>query len=583
MGSRGIGKGTGRGRRLDRRTVLKASAGAAALLATGAAPAAARQGTGTTLAADWIEAERLGLPDLQSFGPVDAEPIPVQADFPFHAIAPHWSGEEAPGASVELSWSADGVTWIGPTYVGEDPDAGRPGRDGRRFGRLVATPWASFVRYRTFDASGQPATLAGFAFSYFDASAGPTAVEVAQPATSPDAGPAPPPIISRAAWGADESLRFRNGVEIWPLEYRAWEKVIVHHSDTMNFEDPVLGLRSIYYFHAVTKGWGDIGYNYVVDFLGNVYEGRIGGENAVGGHALRYNPGTCGICTMGRYYDDPPTPEMRAGLTWITAWVTRNLDPVGSTPFMDIPNLPTISGHRDVNPTSCPGDVLYFDLEPLRRAVRAVQRGRVEPGIPDPEFVRGEVVVTTTDGATLRTAPTADRNVIAPVPIGEVFVVADGPVTNEGYVWYAVRGASLAGWIIADVLERSPDTPPPVLPTPEPTPVPPPEPSPADATPAPPSAEVASTAVPPSDQERAAFQGWSPPPIALGATARVASDALNLRQWPGREAPVVATLEGGAWVTIADGPTFVDGEPWYMVEAGNGLVGWCNGAFLAPL
>ena len=58
------------------------------------------------------------------------------------------------------------------------------------------------------------------------------------------------------------------------------EHVIIHHADTANFNDPVLEMRSIYYFHAITRGWGDIAYNYLIDFMGNVYEGRVGGEGA---------------------------------------------------------------------------------------------------------------------------------------------------------------------------------------------------------------------------------------------------------------------------------------------------------------
>src|SRR5699024_11679115 len=65
--------------------------------------------------------------------------------------------------------------------------------------------------------------------------------------------------------------------------------------------------------------WGDIGYNYLVDFMGNVYEGRIGGDNVVGGHAYQYAYGSSGICEMGSFKTEPPTPEALAGLIWITA------------------------------------------------------------------------------------------------------------------------------------------------------------------------------------------------------------------------------------------------------------------------
>ena len=117
--------------------------------------------------------------------------------------------------------------------------------------------------------------------------------------------------------------------------------MIIHHADTANFNDPVLEMRSIYYFHAITRGWGDIAYNYLVDFMGNVYEGRVGGEDAVGCHAEGYNAGSCGICLMGRFFEDATTPEMHNAIVWISSWAARNLDPAGDAPFHDIPSLPT--------------------------------------------------------------------------------------------------------------------------------------------------------------------------------------------------------------------------------------------------
>ena len=64
--------------------------------------------------------------------------------------------------------------------------------------------------------------------------------------------------------------------------------MIIHHTATQNQKaDPAATVRAIY--HTVTQGWGDIGYNFLVDWHGNVYEGRCGGANVVGGHLLQYN------------------------------------------------------------------------------------------------------------------------------------------------------------------------------------------------------------------------------------------------------------------------------------------------------
>ena len=234
---------------------------------------------------------------------------------------------------------------------------------------------------------------------------------------------------------------------------------MIHHTDTTNFEDPVLGLRLIYYYHAVTRGWGDIGYNYLVDFMGNIYEGRAGGETAVGGHAFQYNWGTAGIGTMGRYFAEPMTPEMRNGLTWIAAWASRGLDPLGAPPFQDIGSLPTICGHRDVNATNCPGDAMYAEIEAMRQAVANVQAGTVAAAPPGPGYLPGDLVMTTAAGGNLRDMPTTEANVLATVAVDEVLTVQDGPTTNDGFVWYQVRGSTLTGWIAADLLSLASETP----------------------------------------------------------------------------------------------------------------------------
>ncbi|HEU5432696.1 MAG TPA: hypothetical protein VFU81_13595, partial [Thermomicrobiales bacterium] len=163
MTDRDIAAGAGP-RRIERRSLLRGAAGALLAAALGPARrAGARQAAPTILAADWVEADRVGLPLYNTAGGATPPPVEFQADMPFDAIAPHWSGDEAPGAWIEAWFSADGETWSDPVSVGEDPDNGRPGRDGRRFGPLIAALAGSqFVRYYTYDADGALATLDGF-------------------------------------------------------------------------------------------------------------------------------------------------------------------------------------------------------------------------------------------------------------------------------------------------------------------------------------------------------------------------------------------------------------------------------------
>jgi uncharacterized protein YgiM (DUF1202 family) len=586
--------------RLGRRSVLRAGAGVAAGLLVGGEQRSAgavpiRQTGSSTLGGRWVEADGFRL--AQRADP--AQFIAFTADFPFYALAPSWSGEGDPGGLVELLWSADGVTWSEPIWIGQASHSGRPDRDGRTIGSLVSTPGAQFLQYRTYDSAGNFAPLPGFEIDYIDATAGPSLEQIANPALTPVF--APPPLITRAGWGADESLRYgREGGEIFPVGYQQVEHVIIHHADTANFNDPVLEMRSIYYFHAITRGWGDIAYNYLVDFMGNVYEGRVGGEGAVGCHAEGYNAGSCGICLMGRFFDDPTTPEMHNAIVWITSWAARNLDPTGAAPFNDIASLPTICGHRDVNNTTCPGDEFYVQLDTVRSEVRRVIKGRDDPEPPPPEWYPGMRVLTNADGVSLRAGPSTDFDVAAKVAIGEPLLVLQGPATNDSTIWYKVQGVSLTGWIAGNLLSPDPNPVPlDPLPTETPaaaaspdtgTPLPEGEPTPVEE---PVAAEDLGDAPVENgrtaDEQDAGVSGdteqfqetW--PIFAAGTTTSVSSGPLNLHVEPALSATILTALPTGYTATVIAGPEEGEGIAWYQVTTAEGVAGWCDGSFLQTL
>ncbi|MFT4040576.1 MAG: SH3 domain-containing protein, partial [Thermomicrobiales bacterium] len=536
----------------------------------------------------WDETANFGL--AQRADP--AAYITFASDFPFDAVAPSWSGEADPDAVVELLWSPDGVTWSEPLWIGKAGHGGPPDRDGRHIGELTATPRGTFLQYRTYDGAGNVATLPGFQLDYIDAAAGATLEQVADPATNPVL--AMPPVISRVGWGADESLRFdKQGREIFPVEYQAVEHVIIHHADTANFNDPVLEMRSIYYFHAITRGWGDIAYNYLVDFMGNVYEGRVGGENAVGCHAEGYNHGSAGICLMGRFFENDITPEMHNAIVWIASWAGRNLDPTTSAAFYDIPDLPNICGHRDVNNTTCPGEDFYLTIPTVRTEIRNVLRGEDDPEPAAPQWLSGARVVTNVDAVQLRVGPGVEFDKVANVTVGERLMVVQGPTTNEDTVWYKVEGPTLTGWVAGDLLSPDPN---PDAPWPTPQPTPPPVDAgaaPPESTPVPADAGVGGVGGGGVDQERTGGGGggnnrrrkerrqdaWL---LTPGARAVVAAASLNLRSQPGLWGEVVAELPAGQALTIASEPVETDEAYWLQVVTDDGLSGWCDEAYLQP-
>ncbi|NIR01348.1 MAG: hypothetical protein GTN78_14310, partial [Gemmatimonadales bacterium] len=191
-----------------------------------------------------------------------------------------------------------------------------------------------------------------------------------------------PTIISRQGWGA-------NPIYLdWDPEYAPVQRIVLHHTVTAGEGNPVGEVQAIYYYHAVTRGWGDIGYNYLVDPYGNIYEGRYGGDDVIGAHTARWNTGALGVALLGCYDPDdcspgqtPSDPALDASAD-LVAWTAsrRVLDPgqVDSftNPYGDPPlTLSRLSGHRDYsqyidgqwyNVTSCPGDTLYNELPTLR-------------------------------------------------------------------------------------------------------------------------------------------------------------------------------------------------------------------------
>ena len=173
-------------------------------------------------------------------------------------------------------------------------------------------------------------------------------------------------------------------------------------------------VRAVYVYHAVTREWGDIGYNYLTDRFGNIYEGRFGGENVVGGHAYQFAFGSSGIGNLGTFNTVDVTAAQRSAIIAITAWVTRALDPLGFEDFLEAPNLPTICGHRDVTQDTCPGNALYDDLPGIRQAVKTILDSTDGPPVSEPppppaaEFTTGDNV-RTTQALNLRETPDLQR------------------------------------------------------------------------------------------------------------------------------------------------------------------------------
>ncbi|GAB4140939.1 MAG: hypothetical protein Fur0024_2630 [Patescibacteria group bacterium] len=190
-------------------------------------------------------------------------------------------------------------------------------------------------------------------------------------------------IIKRESWlkpnlEVKEGEKDQNGRELfWPIEKYPKLQIFVHHTVSANFDsNPIETLNGIYQYHARARldpddnssGWGDIGYNFIIDQQGRIYEGRKGGIWAMGAHVLGYNSRSIGIALMGDYSlsIDPPQAQLDS-LKKLTNYISKETGMDLSAQIVrDGTIFNAISGHRDGQATSCPGERLYNKLPQIR-------------------------------------------------------------------------------------------------------------------------------------------------------------------------------------------------------------------------
>ena len=270
-----------------------------------------------------------------------------------------------------------------------------------------------------------------------------------------DQRPTNPRIVTRAQWGADESLR-RGRPAFAPIS-----RMSIHHTVTENDDpDPAATVRAILAYHTQGRGWDDIGYNFLIDAAGVVYEGRFArrygaaetstgeddtGRGVIGAHTGNDNPGTVGVALLGTFTSEEPSRAALDALTGLLAWKAdrHGVDPLGTTAW-STGTHPTMIGHRDASATSCPGDRVYSALPAVRQGVadqlaeaaappsgRVVgywlltRDGRVLPFGEATELPANEAEAAPAGGAVRSLAPTATGD-------GYWILAADGRVIPFG-------------------------------------------------------------------------------------------------------------------------------------------------------
>ena len=352
----------------------------------------------------------------------------------FDRVGVHWiaaRGSED-GIFVELRSSADGSRWGEWQRFDSDEDMADLGRNEWYAGPYAVDPSSRYAQYRVWLTGGDPDALVRVSLTFMDATdlnAGPVVrllgdvtaaiAEMAAPSVAA-AAVGPSKILARADWGADESL-----MQWTPQYQKPHTKAVIHHTVTDDGGTNVAAtIRGIYYYHAVTRGWGDIGYNYLVDKFGNIWTGRQGGDHVTGGHAYGWNNGAFGVAAIGDYSVNAPTGQLQGALANVIAlkFAQYGIQPFGNDFFVhqeqkadgswiDVGgNPPNMQGHRDANyvvgqtggQTACPGGALYNMLAGLRTmAQNAATAGftnlvRFDPAMPRGTYPGSLVNVPTT-------------------------------------------------------------------------------------------------------------------------------------------------------------------------------------------
>jgi hypothetical protein len=324
---------------------------------------------------------------------------PLRAPKRFNVVGLRWRGHAAPGVRMRVR-KAGGRWTPWQTLDADGKDAPDAGTGERTRGGMTAPAWAGqadFLQYRlsrrvpglrihfvNTTGSATPAERARTGVRRFVSRGLVTAARLFPGRAH--AAETQPGIVMREGWGAE------NCPPRAAPSYAQVRAMVVHHTVTLNDYSPeeakaaVLGICR---YHRNSNGWNDIGYNFLVDKYGTLYEGRAGGiDRAVlGAHTQGFNAETSGVSNIGDYSSVPQTQPALEAMARLIRWkLPLHGQPTAGNVTLTSAggasnrwsagtrvSLNRISGHRDGNNTACPGNALYAQLPALRSMVGNVQ------------------------------------------------------------------------------------------------------------------------------------------------------------------------------------------------------------------
>ena len=296
----------------------------------------------------------------------------VRSPFTFDLAGARWRAHGT--VHVLLRTRAAGGHWSSWAETGAaDPDGAEDRTPGVSHGEPV---WARGSRYVQVAVRG-PGSVSDLHVAFVDGTRGPRTSPRPFALQAARAAGTAPPMITRAQWGANEAIR-----RAQPSYAPSVSVIFVHHTATPNgyaAADSAAIVRSIYTYHVKSNGWNDIGYNYLVDAYGQVFEGRYGGidKNVIGAQTLGFNTGSAGIAIIGNGQTKGLTTAARTALVSLISWRLdlAHVDPRSHQTLISGGN-PThaagkafsfraVSGHRDAYDTECPGALIYPELDSI--------------------------------------------------------------------------------------------------------------------------------------------------------------------------------------------------------------------------
>ena len=397
----------------------------------------------------------------------------------FSAVGASWDASAGASAVQVRVRAASGHQWSAWTTLEASDSGPDPGTaDAKAAGRRVASEplWAGpsdGVQTRIVATDGTPVRVPahltvelidpGTSAADADVDASPTIG-----AASAEAATGQPKIYTRAQWGADESIRLHE-CPGGPTYSSTIKIGFVHHTVSSNdysaAQVPAM-IRSFYAYHVLGNGWCDIGYNFLVDRFGRLWEGRYGGIDraVIGSHTGGFNRNSFAVSMIGTFTSLTPNSSMQQSIAKLMAWKLgryyRNPQgtdslvyaggqyrfcgskecPVGSSVKLNV-----VSGHRDadVGHTECPGAAAEATLPTVRKlTLTAMAAGLVAPTMSATTRRYGDGGAFTI-GASALAKQTWALSVISPA--GAVVRSLTGAVARGGHLSASWNGKTTAG------------------------------------------------------------------------------------------------------------------------------------------